>query len=103
MWWKHKDDPFVPRMITLWEEEPEPIVGPSIDTSLTDPEIVRGGIDSLAWLVNNAHNHDSPYWQNLEAAAAADRNAALEALARMTREMSIPPLPQRVDVDTDDE
>jgi hypothetical protein len=48
-----------------------------------DAEIVRGGMDSMAWLVNNAHNHDDPKWEAWVRAAFEDREVALQALKRL--------------------
>jgi hypothetical protein len=49
----------------------------------SDAEIVRGGMDSMAWLVNNAHNHDDPEWEAWVRAAFEDREVALQALERL--------------------
>jgi len=53
----------------------------------TDDEIVRGGLDSLAWLVNNAPRHYAPRWPGYVRAARDDRDAALAALDRMRRRL----------------
>jgi hypothetical protein len=56
--------------------------------SKTDEEIVRGGLDSLAWVLNNASKHGTPKWEAYMAAARDDREAALAALGRMTAEVT---------------
>lgn len=49
----------------------------------TRRDVIRGGLDSLLWLVNNAHNHDDPRWREMEEAARADRDAALVELTEI--------------------
>ena len=53
----------------------------------TDAQVVRAGMDSLAWLLNNAHNHDLPSWDGLVKAAREDRSTALAALDRILAEL----------------
>lgn len=52
-------------------------------TPMLDADTARGGLDSLAWLLNNAHNHDSPEWADLVDAARRDRVQAMYAIDRL--------------------
>ena len=51
-------------------------------------DVIRGGMDSLMWLLNNAQDHDSPEWEGLVAAAREDRAKALAALDRLASELT---------------
>lgn len=61
-----------------------PMDAPKVDEYTAVAELVRlvrGGIDSATWLVNNAHNHDTEGWEELVASARADRTVAVLALS----------------------
>jgi hypothetical protein len=44
---------------------------------------VRGGIDSLAWMLNNVHNVGTPEWDALLASAREDAQRGRDALQRL--------------------
>lgn len=45
-----------------------------------EADVIRRGIDSLRWLLNNAHNHNSAHWANFRQGGENDATAALAAL-----------------------
>lgn len=49
----------------------------------SDAEIVRGGMDSMAWLVTHLHKRFDPKWDGWVRAAFEDRERAIAALERL--------------------
>jgi hypothetical protein len=60
---------------------------------MTDERIrkVRGGIDSLRWLLNNAHNsvYDAKMFDRYKESVVFDVDAALDALDEIEEELAL--------------